>query len=63
LVVHCGFWMRAEKRWSDNTVSSLNGPVCECTQILMLVMNLNCRSIKFKCQSLNPHGDLTQQNT
>jgi len=55
--------MRAEKRWSDNKVSSLNGPVCECTQILMLVMNLNCRSIKFKCQSLNPHGDLTQQNT
>jgi hypothetical protein len=39
--------MRAEKRWMDNMVSSMNGPVCECTQILMLVMNLNCRSIKF----------------
>ena len=55
--------MRAEKRWSDKTVSSLNGPVCECTQLLMLVMNLNCSSFKFKCQSLNPHGDTTQQNT
>ncbi len=33
--------MRAEKSWSNNTVSSLNGPVCECTQTFMLVMNLN----------------------
>jgi hypothetical protein len=45
-------------------LSSLNGPVRECsTQILMLVLNLNGLSNKFKCQSLNPHGHINQHNT
>ena len=61
LMVYCGFRMR-EKRWSDNLVSNLNrSESCVCTQSLMLVLNGNCQSIQFKCQSLNPHGDINQQ--
>jgi hypothetical protein len=64
LYLYNGFWMRADQRWSDKMVSSLNGPVCECsTQILMLVLILNSLGNKFKLQSLNPHGQINQHNT